>query len=1117
MQPELKPKEPELNVREETKEEVTEPPFSFEYTDDTPTIPTNLLEDFGANNNQEYSPQQLTDIEASRDELGVLDLAKLGVKATNSAYWAWQHLQLDQAFDPNWQQNEDLYKSLADQGVPQEYHSQFHGMRSQAAWDGKVKMVQDSILTDQLLQEAGWKGVVAQIVTSFVDPPSFVAAMASGGTANMMLGGARISRMGLMNRTALQGTIAGAEATVAETALINLKPTGRIEDIAFAALGAAAMGSAFGSFSHRSMVREDEGIQAVLQEAQDQFADKTSVNRMQDNGSTTGAVQDTSPVEPISPAAQEAARLARMENLPDTEFGGMLRYDSAGQLKVSEDPRAKSYGHTLGLDAVGHKDGSVVPFTASERQSYIAETKALEFLKTYNDAYSGWAKERGFSRWEVDKDRAIFGAEVTSAMKKQIGDVNPHAQKAASKLEGIYDDYAKLANNPMIDEGRIAKSMNGFEEIVTSHGYVPRVHSEIGVTESLDTFGNNRIGYAIGQAMKAMNSELTDEIATRLGKSYIKTVQKAQVKGGFTPESLSGEDLEGLREMLEEAADPDLLQSDIEWIITELTAKKQGKANVSYGRQRTLMDENFSIDLKTRSTGAYQTFTISDLLENDAEKLFMNYNRTMSGAIALEQAGIVGGVKTIQRDIRGIRSEPHNYKGKNTQERDVANMEYLATTISGKPIGDYGARMIADRQSGFGKTQRVLSDVNFIRLMGQVGFAQIAEIGNLLSSKMFKSMIVSMPDFRAFTRNAAGELDDILSRELEVNLGIGADGIHWGSHLNEDEIGSLSDKVNLNQGLEIGKRMVSVGSGMRGINNILHRTSLRATAQRFADAAFTTARKGFSKKDLSALGLTEESFEEILGQIREHATSRNATGKGGRIYALNLDKWDMDVSATYKLMGRRDSHRLIQQNDVGTTHRYQGTPLGKMIFQFRSFLLSAYTKQTMHGMHKRDFDAFSKLALQTFLGTLVFIGQTHLRAMTKDDPQAYLDRKFKGKDGDEWYRPIVAGFGKTGQASHIPFLVDTGLDLLSYDRLFDNRNSGLSSGGFLSNPALSLGDNILGTAKAALSVAKDDYDWSQVNARDLKGLAPFATILPISMGIDLMMKDLPYKSEGFFD
>lgn len=69
--------------------------------------------------------------------------------------------------------------------------------------------------------------------------------------------------------------------------------------------------------------------------------------------------------------------------------------------------------------------------------------------------------------------------------------------------------------------------------------------------------------------------------------------------------------------------------------------------------------------------------------------------------------------------------------------------------------------------------------------------------------------------------------------------------------------------------------------------------------------------------------------------------------------------------------------------------------------------------------------------------------------------------------------------------------------------------------GFLSNPILSLGDNILGTAEAALSIAEDDYDCS--NTRDLEGLALFATILPISMGIDLMIKDLPYKSEGFFD
>lgn len=73
-------------------------------------------------------------------------------------------------------------------------------------------------------------------------------------------------------------------------------------------------------------------------------------------------------------------------------------------------------------------------------------------------------------------------------------------------------------------------------------------------------------------------------------------------------------------------------------------------------------------------------------------------------------------------------------------------------------------------------TGRLLREFGFARVMGQVGFAQIAELGNIVASSGVKAAIASMPGFRLLTREAlSGKLNHALGAEIEAVWGFGAE------------------------------------------------------------------------------------------------------------------------------------------------------------------------------------------------------------------------------------------------------------------------------------------------------------------------------------------------------
>ena len=1088
-------------------------PF-YTNSDDAPVI-----------NNYPISQDNLDRADRITDQTPSSSLGDIaGAAIDNQWSAAWLFNQNDNGlFDPDFRMTDDHYSDLQASGISDEFFEDFVDVQSQDHFISRKERLLESLESRQIIADSGWVGIGAEMIAAMTDPASVAAALLSGGTLNAALGATRLAKMSRLRKAALMGSTAAVEGAAIETVLVNANPTSSATDILYAALGGAALGSIFGAAARPYTATEDRGIYNAFNTARDDIhPSSTNTDSNPENigssGASVGAMHISSPYESISEAADDAAREAFRDGVPASALNkAYLRPDVTGQLLRSDHPEARYLGSFLAEDGVGKLAGAVNTFSVSERQTMLHNRMTVRRGKAELAGYREWGKEQGLNGLQMHGNyrRAEFDELVGLNVREEFPDVSPAVSRAITAQREFYAEYAKLAQNPASALGGNSMAVKGFENISSNPHYFPRVYDVAKFDTQLRLIGQVNAGKLFGSAMRALDHELTEEAADRIGYAHVRSIQMHHNNPVDASLRLSGGDLEGLREMLEKTRsghELDISDSDIDYMIGQLTKKE--KADVKHGNRRLLIDEKFSGMIRPSKGGLPVEVKITDFLDTNAATVGDAYSRSLSGHIALSQMG------TSLKEIRAIKTRifdsPDAYKKKDTSQRDIRNIDYLLTHILGRPEGDYGRNLFEQRNSMVGKTTRILTSYNALTGLGRVGEAQMVELANLLGSKSIKAFIQSMPRFADFMRNAHDlDVSDPLMRDFETAFGQGTD-ILKGNHINNvDDLGALDNKMGVEAVLEFSKQTLFNVSGMNIINTFLQKAAMRTIAQRFANVATgTKLSKVFADKDLAGMGLSKEDAEAIFEQINKHASFKDSL-LGQRLYELKWDKWDADVRAKMTNAIFRDSRRAIQQNDVGTAHPFQATNLGKMLFQFRSFMISAHSKQFLNAIHRKDFDTFSKVAIMTLMGSAMYVAQTHMRAISKEDPQEYIDKRLKGLDGDEPWRVLSGGFSKTGYSSFVPMITDGILNFLHQDPIFDARSSGLSSSGLLSNPTINLVNNALKASSGVASAAtSEDYSFSKVDARALKGIIPFQNAYGVNEFLNWAMEDLPERSSG---
>jgi hypothetical protein len=183
--------------------------------------------------------------------------------------------------------------------------------------------------------------------------------------------------------------------------------------------------------------------------------------------------------------------------------------------------------------------------------------------------------------------------------------------------------------------------------------------------------------------------------------------------------------------------------------------------------------------------------------------------------------------------------------------------------------------------------------------------------------------------------------------------------------------------------------------------------------------------------------------------------------------------------------------------------------LGKILTQFRVFMLVSYSKQFLHNINRRDFAAFQGMMYSMLFGGLAYTLQTHVNAIGRDDKELFLQERLSI---DEIAK---ASFQRAGWASLFPAFIDTGRSLVGEDPLFAyGRSTGLASNLFRGIPLVDLVDNaskaVVGGSRALFN---DEYQWSRGQQRALNSLAPFQNAMGIKNVMNLTLEGLPTNSK----
>ena len=267
--------------------------------------------------------------------------------------------------------------------------------------------------------------------------------------------------------------------------------------------------------------------------------------------------------------------------------------------------------------------------------------------------------------------------------------------------------------------------------------------------------------------------------------------------------------------------------------------------------------------------------------------------------------------------------------------------------------------------------------------------------------------------------------------------------------------------------------------------------------------------KGFSKKRLATMGVDPDMAERIIAQMLEFVDTREGM-LGRAVKRLNIDEWTDDEAATAFINAiDRWSKKIIQENDIGQMSQWMTKPLGKALIQFRSFIVAAWTKQTLQGVNHRDWQTFVAWSTSIFFGGLSFTAQTYINSLGRDDQKEYLQERLN---------PAALGrsaFQRAGFATIVPGPVDSMVQAVGYEPVFAfGRTTGLASNAILGSPSLDLLDRTAPAGRGiTAAVLNGGYSYSQQDWRVLTSITPFQNAMGICNFYNLIGQSLPRWSE----
>ena len=793
----------------------------------------------------------------------------------------------------------------------------------------------------------------------------------------------------------------------------------------------------------------------------------------------------------------------RLDITPNVAFA-KARGDKSSVLRRSESPFMRSVSEKFAEEAVGNVDSSRSIITADLVKHNYAMTTETLFYKNYAPAFEKFMKEvkgkKLVSKYVI-QDRLEFSNLVSRAVRGEIIDVPGVAEGALATrkvLKKILDDLKK-------------EGVEGAAEVLDNPNYFPRRWSVGKMQEMQEKIPFNKFINFLKNSLVRGSQDLSDVDGLKIAKHIWKVVNTNKFGDGFSIDRLLyTTDADELRTLITDSADLDA--GEIEDLVQALLKPGRDKATaVPRLRRRASFDENYEETID----GIKIKFT--DLLDNNTEGLMGSYIEQMSGQIALARIGI----KSRQDYTKILNKVKESYEipeiakkystgvGKKRKAFELETLDTIYKNIIGIPTEK-------NIQGGFATVLRNLRKYNYVNVFNQVGFSQIPEMGNVVNAGGIRAMVKYMPEFKKIMSRAKdGKLNNEFLDEIETLVsGTGSNRLVDSTINRTDDFAGVTTKVGkIEKTLDVAARVTSDFSGFHAVDMASRRLAAITSFDKLA--MYATGKLKLDKAALKRyrnIGFSDSELQGVFESIKKNATFIEGGLTGRKIRRFNIDKWeDQDLANKMSLYMSRHIRRVVQENNYGEMLAI-GTDsgLGKTVLQFRNFVITAYSKQLLHGLHMRDFTAFASAMTSTFIAGLVYIAQTHIQAIGKspEEKQDFLDKRLS-------YLSVgKAAFQRSTYSTLLPTFIDTIKDPFGSEPLFNYRSSGLEINLVTGNPTYRLFEKGYGALKSVgTAIADDEYDFSKQSLYKLKAIAPYQNMLGITNILQYLIddSDLPDK------
>jgi hypothetical protein len=372
--------------------------------------------------------------------------------------------------------------------------------------------------------------------------------------------------------------------------------------------------------------------------------------------------------------------------------------------------------------------------------------------------------------------------------------------------------------------------------------------------------------------------------------------------------------------------------------------------------------QDFSNVFTVKAAGSTRSRTLSvpdrlmkDYLESDANYVLQRHIREAASEVELTRTF---GNRTLDKQLKDIQDEYDALmrntpaeQGKLAKARDNDIRDVMA--LRDRLVGTYG--MPDDPSSFFVRAGAFLRSANFVTKLGGMTVSAIPDLA--------RGVMVN--GFQKITRGYGALITKspayLASRAEQKKMAVGLETI---LHTRARTMGDLVDSSARTTAAEAGMERVTEVFGKLTMMGHFDDMNKSVNGMITSDGILGGS---FSAPRLAKLGINDNMAGRIRAEFQKHGDVIEGWHIG------NFDKWDdQHVASVFQSAVLKDVNNTVITPGIGDTPLWASTPLGKTVFQFKSFATASYNRATLGGLQEGTAQFYYGTAFQIGLGALTY-------------------------------------------------------------------------------------------------------------------------------------------------